>query len=440
MPMPGGEGGAMPMPGGASMGMPNINAMMDTGMGKMEMAPPINIQMIMPPPPSGMDGMPMMPMPEPGPMATTAGGPAGEAPAGVAGDIGNERNESFIKQPEILAGVPATAFINLSPEEVASVNAVLQDNDAGIALNVPSSTPNPDGSFNPNPPPGVFIITDPALAGGGGFIRPPDGQTGFLPQPDGQTGFLPPPDGQTGFLPPPDGQTGFLPPPDGQTGFLPPPSVEETPENGETVNEDCAPLDSACEIAAAPSPNGPIREEPVETVFVEPGPVSRPDSETRTEGLVMLMTYSNSSNDIIPVSQSPGLTYLVNNPDVMIHAQKAVRARGSAQGKDFQRAMEQVAIDHYNNFGRIEGRQLDGETSTRLLVVQPRLNDPLIKVSDSAALTYLVNNPDVLVHARRVVGNSGIIPGRDFQRAMERVAIEHYNNFGRTEGRASPGR
>ena len=154
----------------------------------------------------------------------------------------------------------------------------------------------------------------------------------------------------------------------------------------------------------------------------------------------MLMTYSNSSNDIIPVSQSPGLTYLVNNPDVMIHAQKAVRARGSAQGKDFQRAMEQVAIDHYNNFGRIEGRQLDGETSTRLLVVQPRLNDPLIKVSDSAALTYLVNNPDVLVHARRVVGNSGIIPGRDFQRAMERVAIEHYNNFGRKEGRASPGR
>jgi len=124
----------------------------------------------------------------------------------------------------------------------------------------------------------------------------------------------------------------------------------------------------------------------------------------------------------------------------MIHAQKAVRARGIAQGKDFQRAMEQVAIDHYNNFGRIEGRQLDGETSTRSLTVQPRLNEPLIKVSDSAALTYLVNNPDVLVHARRVVGNSGIIPGRDFQRAMERVAIEHYNNFGRKEGRASPGR
>ena len=170
--------------------------------------------MIMPPPPSGMDGMPMMPMPEPGSMATTAGGPAGEAPAGVAGDIGNERNESFIKQPEILAGVPAAAFINLSPEEVASVNAVLQDNDAGIALNVPSSTPNPDGSFNPNPPPGVFIITDPALAGGAPgapiFIAP-GGEGGFVPPPGGEAGFAPPPGGEGGFVPPPGGEGGFVP-------------------------------------------------------------------------------------------------------------------------------------------------------------------------------------------------------------------------------------
>jgi len=50
MPMPGGEGGPMPMmpmAQAAPMPMPmNINAMMDTGMGKVEMAPPINIQMI----------------------------------------------------------------------------------------------------------------------------------------------------------------------------------------------------------------------------------------------------------------------------------------------------------------------------------------------------------------------------------------------------------
>ncbi|MDC0399834.1 hypothetical protein OAN59_09050, partial [Alphaproteobacteria bacterium] len=263
-----------------------------------------------------------------------------------------------------------------------------------------------------------------------------------------------------------------------QTGFLPPPSLEGTPENGETVNEDCAPLDSACEIAAAPGPNDPvmqepnnpvmqepnnpvmqepndpvmqepnnpvmqepndpIMQEPVETVFVEPGPVSSPDSETRTVGLVMLMTHSNSSNDIIPVSQSPGLTYLVNNPDVMVHAQKSVRARGIVPGRDFQRAMEQVAIDHYNNFGRIEGRQLDGGTSTRSLTVQPKFNEPLIRVSDSAALTYLVNNPDVMVHAQKSVRARGIVPGRDFQRAMEQVAIDHYNNFGRIEGRTSP--
>ena len=67
MPMPGSDGGQMPMmpmAQAAPMPMPmNINAMMDTGMGKVEMAPPINIQMIMPPTPSGIDGMAMMPMP-----------------------------------------------------------------------------------------------------------------------------------------------------------------------------------------------------------------------------------------------------------------------------------------------------------------------------------------------------------------------------------------
>ena len=100
---------------------------------------------------------------------------------------------------------------------------------------------------------------------------------------------------------------------------------------------------------------------------------------------MVLTTQSEAGSNLISVENSAGLKYLVNNPDVMVHAQKAVRARGIAPGRDFQRAMEQVAVDHYNNFGRIEGRQFDGETSTRSLVVQPRFNEPLLKVSDSAA-------------------------------------------------------
>ena len=152
MPMPGSDGGQMPMmpmAQAAPMPMPmNINAMMDTGMGKVEMAPPINIQMIMPPTPSGVDGMAMMPMPQPGPAGPNPGGPVGEAPAGISTDIGNERNESFIREPEVLAGVPASALANLSPEEVASVNAIFQDNNAGIALAPPIQ--NPDGTFNPD--------------------------------------------------------------------------------------------------------------------------------------------------------------------------------------------------------------------------------------------------------------------------------------------------
>ena len=75
-----------------------------------------------------------------------------------------------------------------------------------------------------------------------------------------------------------------------------------------------------------------------------------------TTNLVILTTSPTTNSGLIPVSESDGLTYLINNPDVMVHAQKAVRARGVAPGRDFQRAMEQVAIDHYNSFGRKEGR------------------------------------------------------------------------------------
>ena len=192
MPMPGGEGGAMPMmpmAGSNSMAMPNFDAMMDSGMGTIAMAPPMNIQMIMPPPPPpGMEGMPMMPMPGPGPAAAMSGSSVGEAPAGVAGNIGNERNESFISQPEVLANVPASALANLSPEQVQGVNAVFQDNGSGIAIAPP--IPNSDGTFNQNPFPGGFIIApggpnkpggegfivgpgDPNKPGGGGFIIAP---------------------------------------------------------------------------------------------------------------------------------------------------------------------------------------------------------------------------------------------------------------------------
>ena len=68
--------------------------------------------------------------------------------------------------------------------------------------------------------------------------------------------------------------------------------------------------------------------------------------------------------------------------------------------------MESVALEHYNSFGRNEGRHLDGlNPSTTLTLqseantVQPKAIEQLINVSGSAALTYLVNNPDVMAHA-----------------------------------------
>ncbi|MEC8235447.1 MAG: hypothetical protein VX049_10330, partial [Pseudomonadota bacterium] len=486
MPMPGSDGGQMPMmpmAQAAPMPMPmNINAMMDTGMGKVEMAPPINIQMIMPPTPSGIDGMAMMPMPQPGPAGPNPGGPVGEAPLGISTDIGNERNESFIREPEVLARVPVSALANLSPEEVASVNAIFQDSNAGIALGPPIQ--NPDGTFNPDRGPGGFSITDPALAdpaffvpdGQGGFAPPPDGQVIFFPPPNGQEGFPPPPDGQEGFPPPPDGQAGLLPPPDGQAGLLPPPDGQAgllpPPDGSNGTNDECTTIEPPCDTIVSPSPgNGTIINNPDNTTTdpgatiisspdnttTDPEPViitspdntttnpvpvssspSGPAPEGSSSGLVMLITHPTPSKNIIPVSQSPALKYLVNNPDVMIHAKQLVDTRGIAPGRDYQRAMEEVALEHFNTFGHEEGRHMDGIEQSQQLSLQSATAQPLIKISESPSLQYLINNPDVMLHAQQAVRARGIRPGRDFQRAMEQQAIEHFNNFGRAEGRIGP--
>ena len=150
------------------------------------------------------------------------------------------------------------------------------------------------------------------------------------------------------------------------------------------------------------------------------------------------MTHPTPSNDVIPVSQSPALKYLVNNPDVMIHAKKVVDTRGIAPGREYQQAMEEVALDHYNNFGRAEGRHIDGLEQSQQLSLQKTIPEPLIQISESPSLKYLINNPDVMLHAQQAVRALGIRPGRDFQRAMEQQAIEHFNNFGRAEGRIGP--
>ena len=70
--------------------------------------------------------------------------------------------------------------------------------------------------------------------------------------------------------------------------------------------------------------------------------------------------------------------------------------------------------------------------------LQNEQKESLIKVSESPALQYLINNPDVMMHAKNIVNAGGIAPGRAYQQAMERAAIEHFNAFGRAEGRSGP--
>ncbi|MDC1171670.1 FecR domain-containing protein [Alphaproteobacteria bacterium] len=444
MPMPGNDGGIMPMPGGESgiMPMPGFDPI-EPG------APLINVGKIMPPNPVGPGGLPMLPMPEPGLGAPGPG--VGEAPGSIAGDIGNGRNDDLIKEPEVLRGA---SLALLSPDEILAVNNVLRDSQSGFVVAEPPR--NADGSINLGAPPS-FSAREP---GGEGLLP---GLIGAVPE-DG------------GFTSPPEG---FAPPLDPGNGTMN--SGNTNPSPGDCVLTDSNPCDSA-DIPRAPGSensfpgNGEgvtnpdngmgvvVISEPIEgvtnpdngmgvVVISEPiEGVTTPDNGrgvvVTSEPMVMgLTTLPTSSLALISVANSPALTYLIDNPDVMIHAQNIVKRTGVEPGRGFQRAMESVALEHYNSFGRNEGRHLDGlNPSTTLTLqseantVQPKAIEQLINVSGSAALTYLVNNPDVMTHAQRIVRASRIAPGRDFQRAMERAAIEHYNRFGLNEGRVGFGR
>jgi hypothetical protein len=146
---------------------------------------------------------------------------------------------------------------------------------------------------------------------------------------------------------------------------------------------------------------------------------------------------------LVRVSDSAALTYLVNNPDVMVHAKNVVKVSRVSPGRDFQKAMEQVAIKHYNDFGANEGRHYDLSRSLNLKALQTSAkvspSNSVRGLTESPALNYLFNNLDVMRHAQASVRASGIKPGNAFQQALERAAVTHYNTFGAKEGRAGLG-
>jgi hypothetical protein len=455
--------------------------MMDSGMGKMEMAPPMNIAMMMPPMPTGADGV-MMPMPESGPMPMAAGETFGEAPGGVAGSISENTTGGLLTNITVLAGVPPEALANLTAEERNGVSAVFRDSGSGLSLSPPML--NMDGSPNenpslvflftppsgePGPPPGSSVFFGAPIAGGGSAFPGGPGAEGAPAFPGG-----PGAEGAPAFPggPGAEGAPAFPGGPGAEGApAVPgapiaggPPAVPGTPVAGGDATECVATADNNCEIAeGAPIAGGnpAVPAEPIAggapvaggnpAVPAEPiaGGAPAVPAEPIAElnpapgaiaGLTMVLTAkTHPDGQLINVQDSTALTYLVNNPDIMVHARKIVGASGISPGRDFQIAMEQVALEHYNAFGIKEGRHLDGSRSLSVTVGQVINAEAIISISSSPALTYLVNNPDVMVHARKVVGASGIPAGRNFQRAMERVAIEHYNTFGAKEGRAGLG-
>ncbi len=83
-------------------------------------------------------------------------------------------------------------------------------------------------------------------------------------------------------------------------------------------------------------------------------------------------TAPKSKANLKPLTKSPALNYLFNNPDVMAHVQAKVRTAGVPVGDAFQRALEQAAINHYNNFGVREGRRYDGPRTLALTAMSAK--------------------------------------------------------------------
>jgi hypothetical protein len=198
--------------------------------------------------------------------------------------------------------------------------------------------------------------------------------------------------------------------------------------------------------------------------------------------------FANGGSVYIP----PALRYMAQNPDVFNASTANARARGLS-GKNMQGQIERDAALHYAFHGQGEGRQYGGRTFLGGLL-EPRLGDtfglsperkqelenerdgidnPPVNVPDAPAeglvslvpldpafqpsgmaeggevsevyetspvvQGYLQANPDVLMHSVRVADAQGVGPGKDFQRIVENAAREHWNTYGKNEGRSIKG-
>ena len=195
--------------------------------------------------------------------------------------------------------------------------------------------------------------------------------------------------------------------------------------------------------------------------------------------------FANGGSVYIP----PALRYMAQNPDVFNASVANARARGLS-GQNMQGQIERDAALHYAFHGQGEGREYGGRTFLGGLL-EPRLGDtfglsperkkelederdavasPPVAFPDAPAeglvslvpldpafqpsgmaeggevyetspvvQGYLQANADVLEHAVRVANDQGVPPGKSFQRIVENVAREHWNTYGKNEGRSIAG-
>ena len=208
--------------------------------------------------------------------------------------------------------------------------------------------------------------------------------------------------------------------------------------------------------------------------------------------------FANGGSVYLP----PALRYMASNPDVYNASIANATARGLS-GKNYQGQIERDAALHYAFHGKGEGRDYGGRTflgglleprlgdtfglsperkkeleDERDAIANPPSDLPappaeglvplvpivdedggsgagmaeggIVSLADGGEVSevyetspvvqgYLQANSDVLDHAVRVANAQEVGPGKAFQRIVENAAREHWNEYGKNEGRSISG-
>ena len=99
--------------------------------------------------------------------------------------------------------------------------------------------------------------------------------------------------------------------------------------------------------------------------------------------------------------------YLASNSDVLDHAVRVAQSQGLPPGQGFQRAVENAAREHWNEYGNVENRTIAGYTDDGASLMQQE-SEKIIRAPDNQGVFQNPVNPNMLAIAELLRGSRKI--------------------------------